>query len=380
VKSRLLIIYDYFYPGFKAGGPIQSLTNLIVTLENIYSISVITSAYDLFSDKPYRQIQPNSWNEVALPGSKISIQVWYSAKKPATKNLKWIINQLRPQTIYLNGIFSYRFFITPLRISVGLSYCPRVVVCPRGMLQEGALHTKRLKKQIYLKALQTSGLLSKIIWHANNLSEADDIKKTFKPRNSILIAQNVPKQPGKSFILPSKQAGGLKLTYISLITEKKNLLFTIDIIRQCKGVTLDIYGPIKDLNYWHKCKELIRMTSGRINYKGEIEHTKVLNIFSGYDASILMTRGENFGHALYESLSAGRPIITSKFTPWINLQQQKAGWNTDISASNEAINLLNNLRDMESNIFNEFCAGAHDLATKYYSGLNSVEAYTRLFN
>jgi len=42
---------------------------------------------------------------------------------------------------------------------------------------------------------------------------------------------------------------------------------------------------------------------------------------------ILPSKSENFGHAIFEALSAGRPVITSNNTPWKNLKESKAGIN-----------------------------------------------------
>ena len=44
-KLKVLILCDWYEPGYKAGGPIQSITNLIIALENKYTFKVVTSAY-----------------------------------------------------------------------------------------------------------------------------------------------------------------------------------------------------------------------------------------------------------------------------------------------------------------------------------------------
>ena len=66
-KPKILFFYDYFFPGYKAGGPVQSLTNLIGALQYDYSFSVITTAYDLLSNEPYPAINQNEWNNISLP-------------------------------------------------------------------------------------------------------------------------------------------------------------------------------------------------------------------------------------------------------------------------------------------------------------------------
>ena len=42
-KPRLLIFCDWFEPGYKAGGPVRSIVNLVKTLENDLEIYIFTS-------------------------------------------------------------------------------------------------------------------------------------------------------------------------------------------------------------------------------------------------------------------------------------------------------------------------------------------------
>ena len=57
-----------------------------------------------------------------------------------------------------------------------------------------------------------------------------------------------------------------------------------------------------------------------INYKGYIDSEKIPNILKKYDFFVLLSEGENFGHAILEAMSAGLPVIISNFTPWKKLK------------------------------------------------------------
>ena len=154
-KPRLLIFYDYFYPAYKAGGPVQSLTNLVLSLQDEYDISVLTGAHDLNDDRVLDNIKINCWTETVLPKSACVIKVWYAGSgEPGGATIKKIIEQVRPSVIYLNGMFSFRFVLLPLIVIKKI----RIVLCPRGMLQKGALAGKPFKKRLYLSALKISGL------------------------------------------------------------------------------------------------------------------------------------------------------------------------------------------------------------------------------
>lgn len=359
----------------------QSLTNLILTLEHFYDFSVLTTAYDLLSVQPYPNVKENSWNTVKLPGATTPLEVYFAGHgRPTSAELRSIISSVNPQIIYLNGIFSFRLFLLPLLFRKKLANEYETIVCPRGMLQQGALAVKSGKKRLYVKVLQSSGLLKKVKWHATTDDEQVDIKRYFPVNKGVFVAPNIPKTPYSEITIPEKKVGSIKLIYLSLITHKKNLHLLVEVLSEIKeNVTLDIYGPVKDEDYWQECQQLIMGTKGRITYKGDIKPTEVQKVLSSYHALVLFTKGENFGHAIYESLSVGRPVITSHFTPWNDLQLQKAGDNVNIfDKENCKVAVLNFIR-MDSNEYSEYCKSAHQAAITYYKSLNAANQYSKLF-
>ncbi len=379
--KTILILIDNFYPAYKGGGPIQSVTNLILSLQNDYNIYVITSAYDLKSETIMPGIKTNTWNIVSLPQSTGTIKVWYANKwNPGYSTFKRLIHHITPDFVYLNGIFSYNLFLVPLIAIKNAKNKFKIIICPRGMLQKGALADKSLKKKTYLRVLKISGLVNKAVWHATNAEEKEDVLKHFGENNEVIIAMNIPKNPIEKICCIAKTAGNLKLLYLSLITEKKNLLFLLELIKAIEDMSLDIYGPVKDNAYWSQCIKLINEMPHKVKYLGSILPSEVQNTFSKYHASILLTKGENFGHALYESLSVGRPIITSNFTPWNNLEHYKAGWNLDISDHLQCIHKLNEIKHLDQSEYVKFLTGAYDLAKDYFTKSNDLKNYKKLFS
>ncbi len=376
-KLKLLIFNDYFYPAYKAGGPIQSLVNLISHLDTIYDIYVISSAYDLNEKLPIENIDIGKWVDITLPGNNSKVKVWYVGKNENIKaTIKKAVKEIKPSIVYINGMFTYNYVILPLLVIRNV----KIVICPRGMIQEGALSGKYLKKKIYLTALRLSGLVKNVWWHATTEVERDDAKKLFGNNINVVVAGNIPKRPVELVDYPDKQSGKLRLVYISLITAKKNLLQAIEAINLSSlDITLDIYGPVKDVSYWEKCELAIKKSKGKINYKGTVIPERVQSTFKNYDAGYFLTKAENFGHALYESLSAGRPIITSYFTPWENLESKLAGWNADIENMDDIISILEKAVMVDNSHFKIFCDGAHKIAKEYFSEGFELNDYKKLF-
>lgn len=381
-KQRLFILYDWFYPGFKAGGPIQSLTNLTVALTAYFDIYVLTGAKDLHSKEFYEGVEINNWNPVNLPQSKASIHIYYAEKDKLDKKLfKFLFEQVNPAVIYFNGIFSYKFFLLPLMQLKKIAGEVRIVVCPRGMLKEGALSGKAFKKKLYLGYIKNSGLLKTAHWHATTSDEVENINKIFSNNQGVRVAPNIPKTPFFTIQPLAKQPGELKLVYLSLINEHKNLLLLLQVMMRLKEkITLDIYGPVIDEAYWNKCKVLIQQMPARISYNGLVEPGNVQGVLQQYHGLVLFTKGENFGHAIYECLSVGRPVITTHFTPWQNLFEQRAGANIDLENLDECINKINCFAGLNQEDYNTFCFSASAMAKKHFNSLNAESLYLQLFS
>ena len=70
-----------------------------------------------------------------------------------------------------------------------------------------------------------------------------------------------------------------------------------------------------------------------MTYKGELNPTQVYITLQNYHVFILPSESENFGHALYEAMIAGKPIVTSNNTPWNALAENQAGWNVQLNTN-----------------------------------------------
>jgi len=205
----------------------------------------------------------------------------------------------------------------------------------------------------------------------------------FGPQATVSIAANIPKKPDDSFLQHVKAAGKLSLVYLSIITPKKNLLLLLQILRNCnKQIALDIYGPIKENDYWLRCEKEIALLPQNIavQYCGDVVPQKVQATFAKYDASVLLTQGENFGHALFESLSIGRPVITSHFTNWNHLDEASAGWNVDIGNVSAILHLLELLADTNGQEWQQFTNGAYTYAVNYFQQQHFQQQYLQLFS
>jgi glycosyltransferase involved in cell wall biosynthesis len=366
MKPKLLFIYDYFYPAYQAGGIVQSLFNLEAALKDKFDIKFICSTQDLSGEK----IDVNKYlgNGIYINKAKIISTL---------KN----VDKAQLGCVYLNGIFSLSFFLIPLLYFRVFYPQIKIAIAPRGMLQGGALSIRSSKKNLYLKLLKTAGLLNKVTWHATDEQEILDIKKVMGAQANCVLAYNLPKKPLDKVQIIEKNNSILRLVFLSLITEKKNLNLILQALQSIPfRVELDIYGPIKDHDYWKSCQKIsVQLPANcKVSYKGSINPVEVQNTLQQYHAFVLPSKGENFGHAIYEALSIGRPVIISEFTPWNELKAKAAGWNSALT-SQELYNSILELKKMSQDEFNLYCENALIVANKYYALSKNLSAYEILF-
>jgi glycosyltransferase involved in cell wall biosynthesis len=318
---RVLAFTGAFLPGYKAGGPIKSMVQILENLPDSVKVTLVTSDRDLGDSEPYDGLS----GRIVHRGPH---DVYYmNVRNPRhwMALLRWARrNPL--DLIYLNSLWSPLFTVIPVVAHrLGLLKAREVLLAPRGELSPGALGIKSTKKRVFLRGW--APLLRGInpAWHASTEMEEDEIHQIF-PWARTLVQINSPGDVPRKDIIASGQRA--RFTFISRISEKKNLQLGLEALQLVKSeVDFDIYGPLEDPDYWTTCQYLINELPDnvRANYRGMLRPDQVQETFAQYDGFIFPTLGENFGHVIAESLSAGCPVICSQQTPWTEVLNQGGG-------------------------------------------------------
>lgn len=373
----LLIFTDWFYPGSKAGGPIQSLINLVDELEDLFDIYIFTSDRDFKDIKPYSGIKLNCWQPFGLRS-----RVFYASPSFVTiRTIAQVIAEIKPNTIYLNSMWSIYFTFWPLWVTRNNSGIKKVLA-PRGMLKPAALAIKALKKNIVLHILKKYFLAGDVIFHATDRDEKYIIQTNFT--NPVILIGNLP---GKiiDFTTLGKEKGHLHLICVSRIHPIKNILFLLGLLKTVElsgKIKLSVYGPAEDTNYAMKCGQMATLVPENIDicFYDELKHDQVYQQIQKNHFFILPTKSENFGHSIFESLASGRPVIISDQTPWKNLAVQQAGCELPLDNSGLWAATIQKCVNMDQAAFDQFCLGAHKLAKNFLEQNNFKESYLSLFN
>jgi len=326
--KKILITIDWFLPGTNSGGPVRSYANLIEHLNEGFEFLIVTRNSDFGSSEAYTGIIPNQWTRF-----NAYTQVFYCSPDFLTRsNLKTLFQETTYDVAYTNGIYSWYFSILPLLLIKN----KEVIVSARGMLNPQAFSVKRFKKQSFIKMANFFGLYKNVRFHATNAEEANFIERLIKAHKGISVAPNLPRKLDTTTKTQVVKQLPTRFVNLARVSVEKGTLTMIKAFNHITApAVLDVYGPIYDDAYWTKCQFEIENLPAHIevNYKGIIQSEDVPAILSQYDFFVLLSEGENFGHAILEALSVGLPVLISDQTPWRHLTEAQVGW--DLNLKNE---------------------------------------------
>ena len=320
-RPIVLCFVDYYLPGFRAGGPTRTIANLVEMLGDEFDIRIVTRDRDFGDTKPYEGMKIDGWNQVG------KAQVFYaSAATLSLKGLRKVINETEHDTVYLNSFLSPKMTGLPLLLR-WLRQVPQKpwILAPRGEFAPAALAAKSLKKRVYLLASKAAGLYRDLTWQASAQHESDDIRSVLGPiAQRVFIAPDLPRAPAaieqETLPIASRRSiAPLRVVFLSRLAPVKNLDFLLDVLSTVRReVELTIHGLQENAKYWQQCEAKLAALPAnvRASYKGAVMPEDVPQAFSKHDLFVFPSRGENFGHVVLESLSAGTPVLVSDRTPW----------------------------------------------------------------
>jgi glycosyltransferase involved in cell wall biosynthesis len=315
----VLVLLGCFRAGHEATGPNQSMIGMAQLLGPRFRFRVI--AVD--------KAQSKSWTEVA--------GVEQTTVRPGllgTLRLRRLLRSTPHELLVMNSIFDPALTI-PALILRRLGLVPRrpALLAPRGEFSGGALALKSTKKRLHLQALRWLGLLRGVSLQATSDDEAASIRAGLPEAHAVLVGPNVRAVPPLPPHLERRSGEPLRLAFLGRIVPIKNLEAALDALaRAGEPARFDIFGPIEDPEYWRACSARIAAMPSHVEVRhlGLLRQSEVVTTLARYDLLLLPTRGENFGHAIFESLAAGTPVLISDQTPWRGLEKESAGWDVPL--------------------------------------------------
>ena len=112
-------------------------------------------------------------------------------------------------------------------------------------------------------------------------------------------------------------------------------------------INFTIYGPKEVPSYWSTCEELIAALPDniKVDIYGPVDPFSVRTMLAKHDLFLLPTKGENYGHVIYEALSVGLPVLISDQTPWKDLRENNVGWECPLDSLSAFANKIEQVSD-----------------------------------
>jgi glycosyltransferase involved in cell wall biosynthesis len=371
-KPDILVFSDWFEPGFRAGGPIRSLANMVYAMQQYARFHVVTSDRDLGITEPYEGIASDVWIE--RPYGKII----YLSKEGYPTMINEIL-KLDIKHVYLNSLFSYSYTISLLPKLKKQN--KQVLLAPRGMLSADALAQKKVKKSVFLQLAKIRGLYKEVIWHATSEDEERGIKKYFGNKARIIRIPNFPALKQNAAPL-HKERREIVYGLVGRIASRKNIDFAINCIGKVRGkVLLKIAGPIEDAFYLEKCEKLAAKLPPhiKVEFSGAMQPAEMSSFYQSINAFFLPTQTENFGHAIVEALAHGKPCIISDKTPWNDIHDFQAGFAISLSEEEVFVKTLQAWSDMDEESYKALCLNAKTYFDAKFNPEALIQQYLSLF-
>lgn len=269
------------------------------------------------------------------------------------------------------------------------------VLRPAGGLEPWRLRSsrlKRLKKTVYLNLVGKSMMQGAACLHACSVQEAEHFRQVGYRGPITIIPNGVDISEFTSGDRSEAEAYWPELKerpvvlFMSRLSREKGLDQLIpawaDLVKSApyKDTMLVIAGP-DDRGYRKVVEGIIdRYNVGsQVCMTGMVRDRRKLALLRRADIFVLPSYSENFGIVVVEALACGTPVITTKGTPWEQLQEVDAGrWVLPREA--ELARALKELLDMSESERHAMGHRGRELVLEKYNWNNIVRQFVSVYN
>ncbi|WP_299581779.1 glycosyltransferase [uncultured Sunxiuqinia sp.] len=303
-----------------AGGPPKSVCDLAVKqAEQGHDVTVLAKA----TDHPYLKHSPHP-----------NLQLQFVNKQSFKQALHEVLIKDSIELFHSHSLWSIP--LHQMAQSARKNNLP-YIISPRGTLHPWALNVKKWKKRLAMVLYQQKDLQAADCIQATSKIEAAYFRN-LKLKNPIAIIPNgvdLQEFPVSTFKRTSDKRTVL---FLSRVHSQKGLSFLVKAWQMLEPSyrsqwQLEIAGN-GDEAYVASLQKQIEESglSKQIHITGPQYGAAKLAAYHRADLFVLPTYSENFGVVVAEALACGVPVITTKGTPWEELNTGQAGWWIDIGA------------------------------------------------
>lgn len=174
------------------------------------------------------------------------------------------------------------------------------------------------------------------------------------------------------------------ILFLSRVHVKKGINFLIEAVaamkQELEGYVVKIAGP-GDETYIRELKALAERlgVAHLILFVGSVFGEAKYELYREADLFVLPTHSENFGIVVTEALACGTPVITTKGTPWEELETCQCGWWTEIGA-NPTAEALKAFLSLSEDELETMGRNGRRLVEERYSCQKIAKEFTDMYN
>ncbi len=241
-----------------------------------------------------------------------------------------LLKELKPDVVHINCCWIPQCAIVQKWTQqLGI----KIALTPHGMLEPWIMARHHYTRKLPALWLYQAHAIRKADYlHATAESERDNLLKLGYNEHIAVISNGIDVKGIKIKDTWERQK---QILFLSRVHVKKGIEILIDAVadlrKELNGYKIIIAGE-GEPEYIEQLKNRITEygLEKMVKLAGGIYGEDKWKLYRNSDLFVLPTYSENFGLAVAEALASGTPVITTKGTPWSDLETNYCGWWTDV--------------------------------------------------
>lgn len=313
------------------GGPAKSIPYLAhFSTSDLYQHQIYSGRYELNDRNTICELYGLSYTQFGLLGpKKLAFSVGL------TKAIYAFIKNKKNPIVHIHNAWNFVPFSVWM-LSLALDF--KIIVSTRGALFEWSMSQGQSRKLWAWRLFQKRLLLKADAIHVTSEDERQRLIELGLHENIKLIPNGVCRvsAPEPECTPRVSRTYPLRLLFASRIHPKKGfeiLLAALASESISFNIELIVAGDFCSPSYRKKLDSLLICLGPNVStrFLGHVSPARLSKQFLIADLFVLPSHTENFGIVIAEALSHGVPVITTKYTPWLEIKTKGAGYIIDTS-------------------------------------------------